>query len=250
MIVRADAFRLPFRDESFDVVVADPPYEVSNPHLKHLIPRTPREMPDGRKLLREVGYIEFRGREWWQEAWRVLSADGHLYVFVAIKELRAWYGDGRAAPHDIISWVQPNARGIQARIRRVIGGRTVAWRPILHWRRGRMLSWALPDRTGTGYVEPNYFIESQVQANMAEALPWPNQLPIRLLLWLLGPHRGARVLDLFSGTGTCREAALSLGLQVVSVELSPEALAIIRRRPAQLPLLGPGPPGPGPRVLR
>lgn len=231
--LQADAFALPFKDGSFDVVVADPPYEVTNPHSKHLIPKSPKQDEDGRQRLAEVGYIEFKGREWWQEAWRVLSPNGHLYVFAVIKELPAWYARG-PGPQDVIAWVQPNASGVQSKIRRVIGGRSLAWRPILHWRKGRLLSWKRDDGNGTHYVEPNYFIESQVQANMAEALPWPNQLPVRLLTWLLRPHRGARVLDLFSGTGTTREAAVDLGLDVVSVDLSPQAVALIHRRPAQM----------------
>ena len=235
MILQADAFALPFKDGTFDVVVADPPYEVSNPQSKRLIRPTSKQGRSGRKRLAEVGYIEFVGRTWWREAWRALSPDGHLYVFAVIKELPAWFRAVDLPQFDVIAWVQPNARGVQSMIRRVIGGRTLAWRPILHWRKGRLLSWKRPDGR-TEYVEPNYFIESQVQSNMIEALPWPNQLPLALMRWLLRPHRGARILDLFSGTGTTREAAFNVGLDVVSVDASPQAIAIIAGRPMQPPL--------------
>jgi DNA modification methylase len=57
--------------------------------------------------------------------------------------------------------------------------------------------------------------------------------------WLLQLHAGL-VLDVFSGSGTTREAALSLGLDVVSVDLSLEAVALTARRQAQLPLSGNG----------
>jgi methylase of polypeptide subunit release factors len=70
---------------------------------------------------------------------------------------------------------------------------------------------------------------------MTEAIAWPNQIPLRVVTWLLRPHTG-RVLDLFSGTGTTREAAMSLGLPVVSVDLSPAAVALTRTRKVQLGL--------------
>lgn len=217
-ILQADAFALPFRAGTFDVVVADPPYEVARPAGKAL----------GGKTLRDIGYVDYVSREWWAEARRVLRPAGHLYVFAVIKELPAWYAVG-APPDDVIAWVAPNAAGVQSMVRRMIGGRSLAWRPILHW--GPRLQWAPGE-----FLDPNYCICSQVQANMAEAEPWPNQLPHRLVTWLLRPHRGATVLDLFAGTGTGRASAMELGLEVVSVDKSPQALALTRARPVQFGL--------------
>jgi DNA modification methylase len=195
----------------------------------------------GGKSLAEVGYISFRSRAWWREAWRVLRPDGHLYVFALIKELPAWYAYAarrRRRPTDIIAWIQPNANGFQGTIRRKIGGRCLAWRPILHWAEGEKIPWPRVDDQAA-WVDPNYYVGNGVQANMAEAMRWPNQLPVALLTWLLRPHREAsvrppRVLDLFAGTGATREAAWSLGLPVVSVDRSPEALTLVRRRSAQV----------------
>ena len=86
-----------------------------------------------------------------------------------------------------------------------------------------------------GFVRENYIEASRIQSNMKEALPWPNQLPINLLLWLLAPHQGL-VLDLFSGTGATGRAAISLGLAVVSVDASTSAISLTQRQPIPLPM--------------
>lgn len=236
-IVQADARSLPFADETFDVIVADPPYEGKN---------------RGKRRVRahDVGYVPFSGRKWWDEAWRVLNPSGHLYVFAAIRELPAWLVGARA-PTDIIAWFAPNNPSLMAYWRRGIGGRAPAWRPVIHWQKDprKLIKWdeingPLADkRRGTGrWVDPNIFTTPAIQSQMHEAELWPNQLPVALLKWLLRPHSGASVLDLFSGTGTTRTAAIGLGLDVVSVELSSQALEIIKRRGAQMPvlILGPG----------
>lgn len=236
MIVRADAFSLPFLDDSFDVIIADPPYAGKNRGKKGV----------GYKA---AGYIPYRGREWWAEAWRVLKSSGHLYVFSAVRELPEWLTGARAPVVDIIAWVAPNNPSLSAYWRRGIGGRAPAWRPIIHWQKDpkQLIRW--PDRgtvihatTGTPlrgsgpFVDPNFFMTAAIQSNMREAEAWPNQLPVQLLRWLLRPHHGL-VLDLFSGTGTTRVAATGLGLNAVSVERSKQALGIISRRPAQMALV-------------
>lgn len=246
--MRADAFNLPFRDESFATVVADPPYAGKNRGKKGVD-------------YRAAGYVPYAGREWRSEAWRVLRPSGHLYVFCAVRELWDWFKyctDGALVPHklvDILCWCAPNNPSLSAYWRRGIGGRVPTWRPILHWQKEPQepIRWPAggettyvfggkrPLKTRSGemhsFVDPNVFITSSIQSNMHESEPWPNQLPVRLLKWLLRPHAGP-VLDLFSGTGTSRVAAISLGLDVVSVEMSEQALEIIRQRGAQLPIAG------------
>jgi len=237
MILQADAFALPFKSESFDVIVADPPYSGKNRGKKGL-------------GYRQLGYVPFQGRAWWREAWRTLAPSGHLYIFCAIRELAAWFAevDGEVIFRDVVAWIAPNNPAIMAFWQRGVGSRAPAWRPILHWQKqpGERLDWfgvepqnnplwGRPMRLGRRgvYVDPNVYLTAAIQSQMAESFRWPNQLPVKLLTWLLRPHQKARVLDLFSGTGTTREAAVELGLGVVSVELSPQGLHIIRQRPAQ-----------------
>lgn len=233
MIVRADAFALPFLDESFDVVVADPPYAGKN---------------RGKRRVKwsAVGYVPYAGDGWWDDAWRVLRPSGHLYVVCAIRELRRWLG-ARAPENDIIAWFAPNNPSLMAYWRRGIGGRSSAWRPIIHWQKEPRVPISWDEVNGPlskhvrgfgRYVDPNIFITSAIQSQMREAEVYPNQLPLALLKWLLRPHRGM-VLDLFCGTGTTRIACEYLALPCVSVDLNPHAIEILRARPAQLGLTAP-----------
>ena len=216
-LLLGDAFALPLQDECIDVVVADPPYEGKARGKRGI-------------HVRDVGYVTFSGRGWWHEAWRVLKPSGHFYVFAAIKELKAWF-DFPEKPVDIIAWHQPNSPSLSASWRRGVGSRAPAWRPILHWQKPPLQAIPWPD----GFVQANHIQAPAVQSRMKEALPWPNQLPNRLLRWLLAPHQGL-VLDLFAGTGTAAAAAVGLGLATVAVEMAPRGLTLARRRALMAPL--------------
>lgn len=89
-------------------------------------------------------------------------------------------------------------------------------------------------------MQGNFVEASLVQSNMRESLPWPNQLPQKLVDFLLAPHRvGGVVLDLFSGTGTTGAAAAAIGLACVSIDIAPRALNLGRRRAPTMPILWP-----------
>lgn len=210
----ADAYNLPFLDDVFEVVFADPPYEGKARGKKHHTPKA-------------TGYVTYdkkRGRTWSEEAWRVLRPGGHLYLVTIIKEMWLWY-DVLGQPADVLSWHARNSPSLSAYWRRGIGGRALAWRPILHYQKPPVSPIKWPD----GYVQPNVFDHPLVIGNMKEALPWPNQLPIDLVREILAPHKGP-VLDLFSGTGTTQEAALGLGFPAVSVDCTKEAVSLGRTR--------------------
>jgi DNA modification methylase len=111
MILQADAFALPFGDGVFDVVIADPPYDVPSPQ------RGARRA--------HAGYIEFVSRDWWREAWRVLNHEGHLYIFGVISEIGPWWAEIGPAT-DVLAWIAPNAKGFGSMVRRSAGGRVVS----------------------------------------------------------------------------------------------------------------------------
>ena len=143
-----DAFALPFRDETFDVVIAEPPYEGKN-RGKHGV------------HIKQVGYLPFSGRSWWAEAWRVLKPSGHLYIVCSQKELPRWLetcGD----PIDIICWYQSNSPSLSAYWRRGTGGRAPSWRPILHYHKHppKLLQW--PD----GFVDAGAVGSSRSAADL------------------------------------------------------------------------------------
>lgn len=213
MIVKADANHLPFPDATFDIVVADPPYEVGK-----------NKTGRGKRGVSVRPYIGFRGRTWWHEAWRVLRPTGRLYVFCAVTELAAWFAT--APPSDVLAWHAPNAVSIAAKYAKASGRRAYTWRPIIEWRKPDAPKLLHPD----GFAHGNSITHSLVTYPARECLPWPNQIPLVVARWLLGPVPGSEVLDLFAGTGTTRIAAEQLGKRAVSVEMSDEAIAINRRR--------------------
>ena len=220
-IIRADAFHLPFPDRTFDIVVADPPFDIGK-----------NKAGRGKRGVSVRPYIGFRGRQWWREAWRTLKDTGRLYVFCAITELPAWLSPRRRRPSDVLAWHAPNAISIAAKYSKANGMRGRTWRPIIEW--------AKPDapdlQTVDGLATANSIAHSLISYPMHECLPWPNQVPLTLMRWLLAPVPGPLVLDLFAGTGTTRIAATELGKVGISVEGTREAITINRRRAGRLPL--------------
>lgn len=80
-VLQADAFALPFRDGAFEIVVADPDVL----HRMEMGKSIPSEKGIG---YAKVGYVPFRSREWWTEAWHVL--------------LLEWeYGDGKIGRQEV-----------------------------------------------------------------------------------------------------------------------------------------------------
>lgn len=216
-----DANALPLPDQCIDVVIADPPYEGKA-----------RRKPRGKKGLTfaATGYIEFSDRRWLLEAFRVLKPTGHLYVVITIREL-VHYLSIRPDVVDIISWTAPNTASMAAMWRRGTAGRAPVWRPILHYQGSE----AVPLRWQQGYVSGNSIETAMVLSNMHEAMRWPNQLPNKLLKFLLAPHDGI-VLDLFSGTGTCAAAAFERGMPVISIDMAHEAIQLGRCRGVTEPM--------------
>lgn len=226
-LAQGDAFRLPLRDEVVDICVADPPYEM----VVSASGKKPGRKPRGKRNVSTKGYVEFKGREWFWEAMRVLKPGGHLYIVASIRELPKWLAFvGDTVPDDIIAWHTTNAASLAAHWRRGIGGRAPVWRPILHFQKEPKGPIPWPD----GYVHPNWIESAGIQSNMKEALPWTNQLPNAVLRWLITPHDGL-VLDLFAGTSTTAAAACGQGKSAIAIDISPEALRIARRRPAPSP---------------
>jgi len=208
-IIRADAFHLPFGDQTFDIIVADPPYDL--PHSK-----TGRTKAG----VSTRSYIGFKGREWFWEAWRVLKDTGRLYVFAATRELRAWLNGGFPEEEDILAWPAPNVVSINARYGKAHRMRVRAWRPIIEWRKPDAPSLELVN----GLARPNFIVKSLIAYPMRERQEWPNQLPLAVVRWLIEPVVGDTVLDLFSGTGTTRLVAEGLGRRGVSVEMVEDAI--------------------------
>ncbi len=84
---------------------------------------------------------------------------------------------------------------------KALGFRPAGWRPIIHWSKEPRSRLVFED-----YAVPNYYSTASIQGHMIESEPWPNQLPLDLLSWLLRPHpwqpclRCGIVLDNESGT--------------------------------------------------
>lgn len=217
-LLLGDAFNLPLADESVDVCIADPPYAGTWKGKRGV-------------SVKDSGYVQYAGREWYHEAMRVLKPGGHLYIVCTDKEMLAWLRYA-GEPANMIYWHAPNSGSLAMIWQRPQGGRAKTVRPILDYQKPPIV--AVP-RHPNSQLQSNFVEAASIMSSMKEAVDYPNQLPLKVVKFLLAPHSGV-VLDLFSGTGTAAEAASTFGARVISIDRNHKALELGRKRVASQPL--------------
>ncbi|MEJ5292110.1 MAG: site-specific DNA-methyltransferase [Candidatus Methanosuratincola sp.] len=231
--------------ESFDLIVADPPYLVGG-------------MPRVRG--RHLAAMDGSGLEWgslFRELYRVMRSRATLLVFGHLSSFL------RIAPHaeeagfryvtDIV-WVKPGAVNfLQARKKPLSKHELISV-----WAKGRLrYNWEGgieegepygprkagrdtfydAERKGRGnpgfrYMADVVFAPNKPCMPKEERTPHPTQKPLALVRKLVGAFSfpGDSVLDPFAGSGTTLVACRELGRDCVGIEIDPEYAALIRRR--------------------
>jgi site-specific DNA-methyltransferase (adenine-specific) len=89
-----------------------------------------------------------------------------------------------------------------------------------------------PEKAARGKTPTDVWWHTIVPTSGPERTGYPDQKPLGVLRRIVAVHSrpGDRVLDLFAGSGTTGEAALSLGRSAVLVDNNPEALAVMEAR--------------------
>jgi site-specific DNA-methyltransferase (adenine-specific) len=94
-----------------------------------------------------------------------------------------------------------------------------------------------PDKAARGKTPTDCWWHTIVSPNGREKTGYPTQKPLAILRRIVAVHShpGDRLLDFFAGSGSFGEAASALGRDVVLVDSSPEAIAVMRRRFSRFP---------------
>ena len=88
------------------------------------------------------------------------------------------------------------------------------------------------EKAARGKTPTDAWWHTIVSPNGHEKTGYPTQKPLGVLTRIVRVHSrpGDRLLDFFAGSGSFGEAGASLGRDVVLVDESPEAIAVMRRR--------------------
>ena len=89
-----------------------------------------------------------------------------------------------------------------------------------------------PEKAKRGKTPTDVWWQTIVSPNGREKTGWPTQKPLAILQRIINVHTnpGERVLDFFAGSGTTGEAAVKSGRNAVLVDVSPEAVQVMRER--------------------
>jgi site-specific DNA-methyltransferase (adenine-specific) len=200
-ISQANALALPLADESVDVILTSPPYNVG---LKY----------DGYDdNLSENEFIEFN-KQWLTESFRVCSRIARVYVVISDSMLW-WFRDvaietGFAFVQKLV-WCKPNFVGSAGKV-------TNDWNymteDILLFRKGKRT----PMQNGNTTTH-NWFVETVPQSNFTEGRIHPAQFPVSLCLRILDRTPGDLIMDPFCGSGSVLVAAKKLGRAAIGFDL-------------------------------
>lgn len=211
-------------DESVDLILTDPPYNVSKPGQN--ITRKGGKFGVAKDIKLDFGEWD-RGIVKWQDFIedfvRVLKPTGVLVMFYDRLELGC-IGKYLQEEHGfqvrhIGAWVKsnpaPQARKVQ-------------------WQNGLEFFIVATKNKGSGHhfnyklgQSPDYFIHS---VNFKHY--HPTQKPLKLIEWIMSywSFRGDLVLDPFAGSGTTLVAAERLGRRWIGFEINPEYAEIAMQR--------------------
>ena len=193
-----------FPDESVDLVLTDPPYNVKNigPHQK-IYSKGLMQLP-----IRE--YINFC-QKWFREAKRI----GKNIVFTPGISNLCYYPQ----PFWVVCWHKPAAVSFNR-----MGGFN-AWEPIFIYGKP-----AKGKRLGQDYILCNTL---NFKKGPERGHPCPK--PLDLWRWLVDKFSKPNdiILDPFLGSGTTAVACKELHRNYIGIEINPEYIKIVEKRLAQ-----------------
>ncbi|HQA31023.1 MAG TPA: site-specific DNA-methyltransferase [Propioniciclava tarda] len=248
-------------DASFQVIYLDPPFNTGRRQTRSTL-TTRRSDAGGRVGFKGQTYETVRGRvtsydddfaDYWafleprlEEAWRLLTASGTLYLHLDYREvhyakvlLDALFG--RECFLNEIIWAYD------------YGARTTKRWPAKHDtilvyvkspdayyfdsaevdREPYMAPGLVtPEKAARGKLPTDVWWHTIVSPTGREKTGYPTQKPLGVLRRIIAASSrpGDWVLDFFAGSGTTGAAASELGRRFVLVDANPEAIEVMRRR--------------------
>ena len=246
---------------AFTVIYLDPPFNTGRAQVRREM--TTRRSPDGRRVgFHGLTYENIRGRvtsyddtfdDYWsfleprlEQAWRLLAADGTLYLHLDYREvhyakvlLDALFG--RECFLNEIIW----AYDYGARTKRRWPSKhdtilVYVKDPSRYWfdsaavdREPYMAPGLVtPEKAALGKLPTDVWWHTIVSPTGKEKTGYPTQKPLGILRRMIAAssREGDWVLDFFAGSGTTGVAARDLGRRFVLVDSSTEAVAVMRSR--------------------
>jgi site-specific DNA-methyltransferase (adenine-specific) len=216
-----------FESDSVDLVVADPPYNIGKNYGNNHDIRHFRE------------YLQF-SESWLQEAHRVLSAHGTIYVFMGFRFISYLYDilDQRLGMH-FNSWITWHYTQGMGRVR----GFSPRHDDILMFTKTdhykfNIESVRVPqkyyrDRNNMAGANPgDVWAFSHVHYSNPEREDHPTQKPEALIarMVLASSDEDDLVLDPFFGSGTTLRVCQALNRRCIGIELNPDYVVLARRR--------------------
>lgn len=216
-----------FSDESIDLIIADPPYNLG------------KDYGNNHDLKGFDEYISFT-REWLTQAKRVLKPNGTIYVFMGVRFISYLYNImERELELFFNSWIVWHyTQGL---------GKTKGFSPrhddILVFNKGKEFIFNLDDvrvpqkfyreRNNMRGANPGDVWEfSHVHYSNPNRQNHPTQKPEGIIerIVLTSSNKGSLVLDPFSGSGTTLRVCQQLERDAIGFELNPEYVSMTESR--------------------
>lgn len=255
-------------DESVTLIYIDPPFNTGREQTRSKVTSTPAAEDSTSGLLGFKGKSYERTRselmkyddrfdDYWafleprlREAWRLLADDGTLYVHLDFREahyakvlLDALFGrecflneiiwaydyGGKSknkwpAKHDTILVYVKNPKNYY------FNSEVVDREPYM------APGLVTPEKVERGKLPTDVWWHTIVSPTGKEKTGYPTQKPEGILRRIIqaSSREGDTVLDFFAGSGTTAAVAASLGRNFIVIDQNPEALAVMRKRFADL----------------
>jgi len=227
-------------DESFDLIFADPPYQLSNGGTTcrsgERVAVDKGEWDRSQGCERDYAFNE----RWLRACRRLLRRSGTIWVSGTYHNIfSVGFAMQRLGYHvlNVITWFKPNAapnlacRFFTHSTELVIWAAPRAIEPLPH-----VFNYAAMKRSNGGKQMRDMWTLTPPRPSEKEHGEHPTQKPLALLerILLASTNPGAMVLDPFSGSGTTAVAALSCGRKCLGIDLDAGYLDLTASRLAAL----------------
>jgi site-specific DNA-methyltransferase (adenine-specific) len=207
-----------FKEESIDLIFADPPYNLSGENSLTVHAGRPVKCDKGE--WDKIENIHEFNLKWIKECTRVLKPYGTLWVSgtlhnypsvgMALKELGLWI------INDVV-WYKPNATPLLSR-NRFVPSTEIIW--VASKSKKYYFNYEIAKRLSGGKQMRNLWV---IKARK-HVTPHPTEKPEELLerIILIGSREGDTILDPFMGSGTTGVVAKRYNRNFIGIEINPE----------------------------
>lgn len=201
-----DAFKIKeYLDEKVDLILTDPPYEISRKNNFHTMNRKGIDFGDWDK--------DF-SLNWVKNLKDITNPNASVIIFVGLKQISYYIElmeENEFCYKDMIRWIKTNPMPRNITRRYVVDAEYALW----FTKKGS--KWTFNhEAEGKYYLKPEYYsglVSNKIRIH-------PTQKHINLLKWLINIHSNPNdiVLDLFMGSGSTGIACKELNRNFIGVE--------------------------------